>query len=209
MTLPGGPANKAGNRYERLWTVDQLLRLLDGRADSIRIEAPGVDKAEFVVYGGDVREWHQAKRNSPGGHWSVASLAEARVGVVQAMEALLSDRDTRFVFVSGSAAPELVGLCEAAMAAETEEEFVSAFLKAGVRRKAFERLRKEWRCETATIIAYLRRIEMRTVGHRELEDRVALFVRALFLADPSTVLRELEAVVEDSDPPHDPTRRFG
>ena len=32
MTLPGGAANKLGNRYEAYWTVRQLLQVLAGEA---------------------------------------------------------------------------------------------------------------------------------------------------------------------------------
>ena len=52
MPLSGGPANKFGNRYELWWTVSQLIRILDGEAESVRIEAPTADKAEFVLIAG-------------------------------------------------------------------------------------------------------------------------------------------------------------
>ena len=42
MPLPAGRADKLGNRYELWWTVLQLVRMLDGRADSIRIEDPDI-----------------------------------------------------------------------------------------------------------------------------------------------------------------------
>ena len=48
MTLPGGPADKLGNRYEKWWTVAECLRMLHGDTEAIRIEDPGVEKAEFV-----------------------------------------------------------------------------------------------------------------------------------------------------------------
>ena len=41
MTLPGGPADKLGNRYETWWTVSECVRLLRGGTDTIRIEDPG------------------------------------------------------------------------------------------------------------------------------------------------------------------------
>ena len=55
MPLPGGPSDKLGNRYELWWTVSQLVRIMDGQAESIRIEDPNVDKAEFVITVGDQR----------------------------------------------------------------------------------------------------------------------------------------------------------
>jgi len=62
MPLPGGSADKFGNRYELWWTVSQLVRMLHGQAESIRIEDSGVTKAEFVVSSGGQRLFHQAKR---------------------------------------------------------------------------------------------------------------------------------------------------
>jgi hypothetical protein len=41
MPLPGGASDKAGNSYERRWTVWALIELLAGRAQSLRIEVPG------------------------------------------------------------------------------------------------------------------------------------------------------------------------
>ena len=35
MTLPGGPADKLGNRYEKLWTIAELVNMLMGFADSM------------------------------------------------------------------------------------------------------------------------------------------------------------------------------
>ena len=49
MPLPGGPSEKFGNRYEVWWTVSELLKIIEGQAESIRIEEPTVDKAEFVI----------------------------------------------------------------------------------------------------------------------------------------------------------------
>ncbi len=49
MPLPGGPAAKVGVRYERGWTVLQMLRVLEGTAERLRIEFPGAagEGAEF------------------------------------------------------------------------------------------------------------------------------------------------------------------
>ena len=64
MPLPGGPSDKAGNSYERRWTVFALIDLLGGRATTLRIEVPGDDGvgSEFRLMVDGVAEWHQAKR---------------------------------------------------------------------------------------------------------------------------------------------------
>jgi hypothetical protein len=52
MAIPGGPAAKWGELYEGRGTVYTLLRLLDEDVDSIQIEVPGEDFAEFAVRAG-------------------------------------------------------------------------------------------------------------------------------------------------------------
>ena len=133
MTLPGGPADKLGNRYEKWWTVSECVRMLHGVTEAIRIEDPGVEKAEFVVTAGPRRELHQVKRSHPNGKWSLAALASD--GLLQAIGDALAGNDDRFVFVSGSEARELAELCEAANDAESAEEFERAFLTDKKRRR--------------------------------------------------------------------------
>ena len=82
--LPGGPAGKAGIRYECLWAVRHAIDVLHGAADSIRIEPPGEDKAEFVVERNGAKEFHQAKRQRPADdRWTLRNLGSAKYGVLQ------------------------------------------------------------------------------------------------------------------------------
>ena len=75
MTLPGGPAEKLGNRYEKWWTLSELVRMLGGKTEAIRIEDLGVDKAEFVVMTGDAPRAASSETCShPNGKWSLAAL---------------------------------------------------------------------------------------------------------------------------------------
>ena len=196
MTLPGGPADKLGNRYEKWWTVSECVRLLRGDTEAIRIEDPGVEKAEFVVTVGSRRELHQVKRSHPNGKWSLAALASD--GLLQTVGSALTGNDgVRFVFVSGSDARELAELCEAARDAESVEEFDRVFLEAQERKQSFKRLLRDWKCNAPTAIERLRRIKVRTIGERDLEDKVRWGAQALFLGDPGKVLTKLRAIVED------------
>ncbi len=99
MPLVGGPSDKAGNSYERRWTVFALIDVLDGRAESLRIEIPGYDGAgsEFRLMVGAMPEWHQAKRQRAAGPWSLSALVSE--GVVQPWRGNLA-RGERCVFVS-------------------------------------------------------------------------------------------------------------
>ena len=196
MTLSGGPANKLGNRYETWWTVWQLVRMLRGDTDEIRLEDPSVEKAEFVLKAGVRRELHQVKRSHPSGKWSLAALCND--GLLQAIGEQLAGNDDRFVFASGSDARELSELCEAASSAESVEEFKRAFLVANERKKRFERLLGCWKCDVPAAVGQLRRIEIHTIDERELVDKVQCGVQALFLANPNSVVEKLRGIAEDS-----------
>ena len=196
MTLPGGPADKLGNRYEKWWTLSELVRMLGGETEAIRIEDLGVDKAEFVVTTGARRELHQAKCSHPSGKWSLATLRAE--GLLQAIGKQLAGNDDRFVFASGSDARELAELCNAARDAESDVEFERHFLEAAERRKRFEKLRECWACDVPTARDRLRRIYVHTIDERELRDKVSWGVAALFLANPAAVVAELRGIAEDS-----------
>jgi len=198
MPLPGGPADKLGNRYELWWTVSQLVRILDGEAESIRIEAPTADKAEFVLIAGGRKELHQAKRNHGDGKWSLASLR--REGLLQAMfDQLSNDPDARFVFTSGSDAPELRELTDRARNAQNLEEYEAEFVSAGDREKHFTKLRSFWfDANPATVYGLLQRIEFLTIDETSIEKQVQESLLARFLTEPSSVCDSLRSLAEDS-----------
>ena len=77
MPLPGGAAEKFGNRYEGRWTVACLLDVMDEKADSIRLEPPGPEGQgiEFWITKQGIREYHQVKRQHTIGHWTLHTLA--------------------------------------------------------------------------------------------------------------------------------------
>lgn len=76
MPLPGGPSDKAGSSYENHWTLNALIEVLEGRAEALRVEVPGVVGAgfEFCVVTQESASWHQVKRQRAAGPWSVAAL---------------------------------------------------------------------------------------------------------------------------------------
>jgi hypothetical protein len=199
MALSGGSAAKLGNRYELWWTVWQLVQMLDGKGDSIRIEDPGVTKAEFVISHGGRRELHQAKRSHSDGKWSLASLAASDMRLLQAIRAQLTGNDDRFVFVSSSDARELADLAERSQQAESLQEFEEKFLAAKETRNLFERLQKYWNnADVATVFDILKRIEVRAMDEQGIEENVTWGLRALFLSNPISVCNELRALAEDS-----------
>lgn len=195
MTLPGGAAAKYGHEYERQWTLWQLVRILQGRANAIRLEAPGLPETEFWVDAGGRRELHQAKRQHPRGKWTLSGLGES---LLRAIGHHLRRNDNRFVFASGSDAPELRSLCEAARDAESVEEFLTVFLKSKARRTSFQKLRDWWACDDRVAIDLLHRIEVHCIDQSELEDKVRSGLPVLFLARPDEVIAVLARIVDKS-----------
>ena len=196
MPLPGGPSDKFGNRYERWWTVYQLVRIIDGQAESIRIEDPTVDKTEFVITAGDHQEFHQARRSHSTGQWNLSSLKS----LLQTMfEQLSANNNAHFVFVSGSDASELRELTQRAVNAKNLEEFDSVFVSAQSQKANLEKLRSFWNgANTAMAYEILQRIEVRTIDEQGIEDQVRGFLPALFLNRPDEVCNALRSLTEDS-----------
>jgi hypothetical protein len=198
MPLPGGPAEKIGNRYESSWTVLQLVRVLNGQFESIRIEVPGVDKAEFVLGVRGIREWHQAKRSHPSGQWTLSALAGSGE-VLGGIATLLDGNADRFVFASASDARELAELADRARQAATVEEFQTLFLKAREHADRFARLCRAWSdCDAPTAYDRLQRTEVRTVDEHTIEELTRWGIAAIYLGDPQALINELRAVATNS-----------
>ena len=181
MPLPGGAAEKFGNRYEGRWTVACLLDVMDERAYSIRLEPPEQEGEgfEFWITNQDAREYHQVKRQHSTGHWTLYALA--REGVLTNFLTRLQDPKAHCVFVSGNSASQLDELSDGARRSTSWEEFDQAFLKAVQRRKDFNNVRASLP-ELPEYETYerLKRIHVRTVDESflltTLESRVATLV---------------------------------
>src|SRR5260370_38738288 len=80
MSLPGGPADKVGNRYEEAWTVYIMAQVMDEQATMIRLEPPGVAGVEFWIQRAGRLEYHQVKRErSVGASCSLPDLHREKV----------------------------------------------------------------------------------------------------------------------------------
>ena len=200
MPLPGGPSEKFGNRYEVWWTVSELLKIIEGQAESIRIEEPTVDKAEFVITTNDRQELHQVKRSNTAGKWSLTTLGNANNKVLQAIFAhLIGDPKLQFVFTSGSDAPELRDLTERARGSKDSDEFITIFTHAASQRGALENLKSFWNgTDTETAYEILQRIEVRTIDEKGIKEKVKALLSAFFINNPEDICDALRSFVVDS-----------
>lgn len=181
MPLPGGAAEKFGNRYEGRWTVACLLDVMDEKADLVRLEPPRPEEQgfEFWITKQGISEYHQVKRQHSNGHWTLNTLATE--GVLANFITRLQDPLVHCVFVSGNSAGQLDELSDSARSATSWEEFNEAFLSSDHRKKNFDRVRHSaLGLQEQEIYERLKRIRIRTIDESTLftttESRVATLV---------------------------------
>jgi hypothetical protein len=79
--IPGGIADKLGNRYEAKWLVRNFFHVIADKADWLKFE--GVESEykgfEFALKKGEITEWHQTKISSPNGNWTINALKKEGV----------------------------------------------------------------------------------------------------------------------------------
>lgn len=199
MPLPGGPSDKAGNRYEAWWTVACMARVLRGEYDSIRLEPPGPEGqgVEFRLRSGDVSEYHQVKRRGGRhGRWTLRELNDT--GVLPTFRSHLTDANATCVFVSMQGADELHELAERARGAADHEEFEREFAK-GEWGSRLSVLLGFWSgCTRDEVFALLKRIDVRTIDEETLRQHAELQLTSLVEGDPSAASDALFAYAFDS-----------
>jgi len=198
VPLPGGAADKLGNRYEGRWIVNCMAQVMAEEADSIRLEPPGIEGegVEFWLKREARIEYHQVKRQqSARGHWALSDL----LGVLPSFYRKLTEPSAWCVFVSTQSADELRELSERSRSSASFDEFQAEFLNAQDKRAAFQRLRQLWKGASETD-AYerLRRIEVRGTDETSLRETVFARLLPLVDGDAQTVLDVLAQFALDS-----------
>jgi hypothetical protein len=145
MPSSGGAANKFGNLYEGLWTIDCMIDLIDEQATAIRLEPPGEEGegVEFWLQKGDIREYHQVKRQKSQGEWTISSLEAKDIHVLSNFQRKLNQSSSHCVFVSSNSASELKELSDRARDSQSLSEFAENFLSQE-KTKSFSKLCSKW-----------------------------------------------------------------
>lgn len=194
MPLPGGAADKFGNRYEGRWTVTCMIEVMDERADSIRLEPPGEEGegVEFWIAKGDSREYHQVKRQqSATGRWALADLGRKEIS--SNFWKKLKIPTASCIFISSHAAYQLDELADRAKRAASWQEFNQEFLNAGQSKasdqlKNFQQLCGDWNsCSEIEAYEALQQISVRTIDEETLRTIVESRLFTLVEGDPATV----------------------
>ena len=193
MPLPGGPSDKAGNRYEYLWTVRCMMRVMKGEADSIHLEPAGDEGKgiEFTVQTPSGPEHHQVKRQLTGrGVWPLSEL-ESR-GVLSHFFQKLQNPRSSCVFTSSHAAHPLDELEQRAKDSSSWEDFAANFISSNDWDNKFNELHNRWnspnREETYN---RLKRVSVRMMDEDELRESAEFELESLVSGVPSNVLSAL------------------
>jgi hypothetical protein len=146
--IPGGRADKFGNRFERIWVVSLALEVIEGRLSTIKWEPLGAEGegVECVVTQPDgLKKYHQCKiQNGNEGKWSVADLGANGV-LVNAKRHLEADPRCKFFFVSSDPVPALRDMAMHAMSCDDNpSDFVSHCLNSQASKKDFTKLSQYW-----------------------------------------------------------------
>ena len=180
MPRPGGEADKLGNRYESLWTVDAALDLIDGEYLDLTVEAVGDEAAgvEFVrTPRKGISEYHSIKRQHHRGNWTLSLLSSEGV-----LSALIRKTETHScaVFSSGTSATDLEELIAHAEASNSCEEFTQRVSENKARSKQFNNHVVPLCGDVHAAWVALQRLCIRTTNESQLTKIVEQRVRSMF-----------------------------
>ena len=186
MPRTGGEADKLGNRYEGIWTVNALLDVIAGEFATIVVEPIGEEGGGFEFRRSrtdGVHEVHSVKRQVSEGHWTLANLARTRApnrSVLGDLIALTRD-DTSSIFVSGVAAQGLHELCEAARSCASLDDFERLLAQRGRLSGEFvQRVVPITGSNREAAFHALQRVSVHTIGEPDLIRQGELRVRSMF-----------------------------
>ncbi|MEN3346755.1 MAG: hypothetical protein V7632_390, partial [Bradyrhizobium sp.] len=191
----GGIADKVGNRFEARWLTHQLLGLLDGTIQAITVEALGEDEQgfEFSIARPSGTEWHQCKRQTTSGTWSIAALDAA--GVLAAFRTKIGTEGVRCLFVSSDPSPQLKLLQDKLPATHCIEAFEASLSKTETQNWCL--LKERLSGDGIEAFRFLARTEFRTLSEPDLADIVRARLTYWFKGDPDTIAAQFRAWLEE------------
>ena len=166
--IPGGIADKLGNRYEAKWLVRCLMDVIADRAHWLKFEGVDVEYQgfEFAVGRGEITEWHQTKVNSPAGNWTINALKKE--GVLKAFSNQLSaNEEAHCFFVSQDNANDFRILTGKARKANSHDQYAEILSKK--QNDLFQQLNKEWQQPDEVVFDWLTRSYIKIIPERELD----------------------------------------
>ncbi|BCM21084.1 ATP-binding protein [Mesorhizobium sp. J8] len=191
----GGIADKAGNRFEARWLAHQLLGLLDGTVRGVTVEALGDEEQgfEFSLTRAAWVEWHQCKRQTATGTWSIAALDAA--GVLRAFRTKTANMGGRCLFVSSDPSPPLKLLQDKLPATHSPETFEASLSEKETQHWCM--LKERLACDATEAFRFLRQTEFRTLSEADLAENLRARITYWFKGDPDTIAAQFRTWLEE------------
>ena len=192
--IPGGIADKRGNRYEMLWTLLQALDVLRGLSASIRIEPFDEDAKgfEFKLVRSHRTEWHQCKSRQSAGSWTIQALK--REGILSDFARKLADAGAWCVFVSSDPAKPFKNLCEKAGVVDNASTFQSSLSNDD--QFSLRSLCHEWGVDLSTAYERLKRCRVEIVSEEFLLRQLESLCPLLFKDVAGAVIDRMATYLE-------------
>ena len=183
MPRAGGEADKLGNLYEGLWTVDAVLDLLDGVYIDLVVERIGREANGFefeATTSPGMIECHSIKRQQADGHWTIGRLAASQANGRSLLGDLLvgASEYARVVFSSGTSATQLEELSDRARKSDSLEDFLRAVQQSGALSAQFQQRIVPLCGDDRTAYAQLARVHVRIKNEPELQTDVERRIRS-------------------------------
>lgn len=192
--IPGGIADKLGNRYEAKWLVLKLIEVVRGSASSVCFEgtAAAFSGFEFVLVKGITRQWHQVKISNTSGNWTISRLQDAKVLESFRKRLALGDISDECHFISQDPAVSLRDLTERARIATECSDLRLSDKLAG----DFAEMCEAWTVTKEVAFSWLRRIYCRVQPESGLEESIEAFGSLCFSHASSLVFGALRDYLE-------------
>ena len=181
--MPGGAADKAGNRYEDLWLVLRIADLLEGSVSRIRLEPLGKAGTgiEFEIDIDGITWGEQTK--DTGRTWTIRGLIKHRALAAAKTQ---FDLGRHYRFVTSSSAKQLATLASRARKSESFDEYAEALFDG--RLAHLDAVADAWKVSPEEAWHLLERVDVKHMTADELERIVAATLQRFYADDPSVVV---------------------
>jgi len=194
--IPGGIADKLGNRYEAKWLVRSLMDVIVDKAHWLKFESVETEYQgfEFAIARGEITEWHQTKVNSPTGNWTINALKKE--GVLKAfLNRLSTDGNARCFFVTQDNAKDFRALTEKARTANSHDQY--AEILSEVQNDSFQQLKREWPQPDEVVFDWLKRSYVEIIPERELDSLIESYGDLFFHGGGKSTFPNLRDILEN------------
>lgn len=192
MTRAGGPADKFGNQYESWWTICQVLGVLHGRSDWIRLEPIGQEGqgVEFTLQANGVKTLDQVKSSGSFATWSLSRLLPV---LKKASNHLRQGHEVRLV-TAVRVDPKVVDLCALARSVTEATDLASGL---GEDASLLTRVAEGLDESTAATIDQLSRLSFETHPSASLRRLTLSMLDSAVVDDPSVALHAMHGWLFD------------